>query len=172
MPQITSAPEFQPLPDYEPSVAITDAIGEPTRDTETAGRTVAIPAQRRPDGQLSLRLWTAEDTGELPAPLDRRKLAAVLTAIVEVRGGSRAPRQIRTMLHPSVYHEMLHRSGTPAGPYTLRSIHTRQPLEGVIEACGRVHGHGRALAMCARFDEDEHGWLCTEFTIIGPTSHR
>lgn len=171
----TSAPEIRSLADYEPPAHAENERAQDLRSgtpaADTTG-TVTLPAQRRSSGQLSLRLWASEQPDESPASPDRRELAALLTAIVEVRGGRRAPHQIRTMLRPELYRELLHAAhGTPA-TYTLRSLHPHQPADGVVEVSGRVHRNGRALAMCARLEQDGRGWLCTEFTILDPRSRR
>lgn len=169
MPQLTSAPELRPLACYEPSVpAHTDGADHLVEPEDT----LAIPAQRRPEGQLSLRLWAPGHAGRFAAGLDRRKLAGALTAIVEAHGGKRPLRQIHAMLHPGVYRELLRSTGSTTVAYTLKSMHTHQPADGAVEVCGRVHRDRHALAMCARFEENESGWLCTEFKIMDPTNHR
>lgn len=149
---------LRPLAGYEPGVA--QAVPEP-----------AIPEQQRPAGQLSLPLWTQSKQALPDAGIDHAKLTGLLTALVEVYGGSRNIRQLRTALHPDLYRQLADRPRGERG-YRLKSMHARTPDEGVIETCGLVLSDGRALAMCARFDQQEHGWLCTEFTVMEPRGAR
>lgn len=146
---------LRPLAGYEPGI-------------QQAAPAPAIPQQQRPRGQLSLPLW-AQATQALPDPgVDHAKLTGLLTALVEVYGGSRSIQQLRTALHPDLYRQLADRPRSGERGYRLKSMHARTPEEGVIEACGLVHSGARALAMCARLDQHEHGWLCTEFTVMEP----
>ena len=146
---------LRPLTGYEPGMQ--QVVSEP-----------AVPRQQRPRGQLSLPLWTPPKQA-LPDPgFDHAKLTGLLTALVEVYGGNRAIRQLRTALHPDLYQQLARRPLNSLRTYTLKSMHARTPREGVIEACGLVRSGERALAMCARLDKNEHGWLCTEFTVMEP----
>lgn len=157
----TSQPLLRPLRQYEPR-------------TRHATSATTIPAQQRPDGQLSLRLWAepGQIVTEPVTSVDEDKLTAVLTAIVEVCDGSRSLDRVRAALHPSVYQQLAERRGRSRRRYRLIRAHARTPREGVVEACGLVRSGDRALAMCALFEQGEHGWLCTEFTIMEPRALR
>jgi len=120
---------------------------------------------------LSLRP-PAQQQPPADPPFDHEKLAAVLRAVVEVYGGSRDLRQLRHALHPEVQRQLATPVRTPGRSYLLRTVHARSTNERVIEACGTVHHGDRALAMCARFDRVENGWLCSEFTMMEPRGHR
>lgn len=146
---------LRPLTGYEPGMQNT--APEP-----------AVPPPRRPTGQLSLPLWTHPRQTSPDPGFDHAKLTGLLTALVEVYGGSRPIRQLRTALHPDLYQRILRRPQDSRRGYTLKSTHARTPREGVIEACGLVRSGERALAMCARLDRNEHGWLCTEFSVMEP----
>lgn len=153
--------QLRPLSRYEPQM-------------RHAVSATAKPRQQRPDGQLSLKLWTRQGqvTAEPTAAVDTDKLAAILTAIVEVYDGSRNLSQVRTALHPSVYQQLASRRGGSGRRYRLTKTHARTPRVGVVEACGLIRSGERALAMCALFEQGEHGWLCTEFTIMEPRTLR
>ena len=154
MPTVASAPQIHPLSTYEPR--------------SPQGGSALIPGQR-PAGQLSLKLWTAPPPDPSSGTeLDEVKVRAVLAALVEVYGGSRPVSQVRRALDPQLYQQLASRRHSTGQRYMLKTAHARQPADGTVEACGLVHNGNRALAMCARFQEDEHGWLCTEFEILEP----
>lgn len=154
MPTVTSGPEIHPLTGYEPQAQRPGAGFTP---------------EPRPAGQLSLKLWAVPPPQvETGTELDEVKVRAVLNALVEVYGGSRSASQVRRALHPEVYQELVARPRSTGRRCTLKKAHVQQPSNGIIEACGLVNTPRRALAMCARFEEGEHGWLCTEFTVLEP----
>lgn len=159
MPPSQHRTTLRPLPGYEPQPQQAHSPG-------------TIPTQQRPPGQLSLRL-PARQPPELPrAAFDHDKLAALLRAMVEVYGGSRELRQLRHALHPDVAQQLATPARTSGRSYRLKSVHASSNSEDAIEACGTVRHGPRALAMCARFERADAGWLCTQFCVMEPRGPR
>lgn len=146
---------LHPLAGYEPHPRKTDS---PT----------GIPAQQRPHGQLSLRPPEWQHQVPPKATFDHDKLATILRAMVEVYSGNRDLRQLRHALHPDVAQQLATPVRTPGRSYILKSVHASSSTDSAIEACGTVQHGTRALAICARFDRVDGGWLCTEFSVMEP----
>jgi hypothetical protein len=119
------------------------------------------------DLPVVVRLPVAPGAGDAEPP-DPRMLGRALATIVEVHAGRRPAGQLRPLLGPDLFSRMVRKAYPASTRYTMRSVHTCQPSEGVIEACGRVEAGRRALALVARFEHGGDGWLCTSFDLLEP----
>lgn len=101
-------------------------------------------------------------------PLEPRQLRAVLSLILEVRAGRRPPGQLRARVHPRLYRVLSESAKATKARYTLKTVHGCLVAPHAVEACGTVHGQGRAYALVARFERVPQGWHCTFFELIQP----
>ncbi|GHF27200.1 hypothetical protein GCM10017786_71770 [Amycolatopsis deserti] len=134
---------------------------EPNRGTAPP---VVIPEQAG-----ASRIGTRGRPGE---PLELRHARTVLTAILEVRAGRRAPGQLRTVVTPRMYQHLRVAPPSPGPRYTVRSVRASQSAPGTIEICGTAHADQRATAVMARFEHSEAGWRCGFFTVVQPQRRR
>ncbi|WP_410653904.1 Rv3235 family protein [Amycolatopsis sp. lyj-112] len=154
----------------------------PLKDCEPACRTVSRRSRTvhrvpRPDDQLVLdlplhggRLRTAPLPQQVPETLGGRQIGRLLTTILEACDGRRPVIQVRPLLDPALYGVLLdRRRPRPESGYRPRSLHVCHPADGAIEACATVEHGSRFLALAARFERTESGWLCTRFHLLEPS---
>lgn len=99
-----------------------------------------------------------------PDPHARAMADRVLRAAVEIVGGRRPPHQLASVLRPVLldYIMGLRRAGVPQLRPRVRSVHSQQPVPGVLEATAVVVLHTGVRALCARFEQTTATrWRCT-----------
>lgn len=157
MPSPAVAGYVRPLAPYEPPIR---PVSEPPTP----------PRPRRPDDQLALDLWNhdTQHVDDPPPTYDIDRLKTVLTALVEVYAGSRSARQVRTAVTPHLFARLNGGTERRMSRCSLRGVRACQPGTGVIEVSGVAEIRTRTHAVCARFEEGEHGWVCTVFEVLRP----
>ncbi|GAA3823021.1 MULTISPECIES: Rv3235 family protein [Amycolatopsis] len=129
----------------------------------------AAPPDSIPEQAGAARTWRRGRPGE---PLELRHARTVLTAILEVRSGRRAPGQLRAVVTPRMYQHLRGAPPSPGPRYTVKSVRASHSTPGTIEICGTAHADRRATAVMARFEHSEAGWRCGFFTVVQPQRHR
>lgn len=119
---------------------------------------------------LDESFWLDEDltpTAELPCA--RTFTAVLVQGLVEVFAGARPLTQLRWQTTVELYAELAEglRGGrrTPGGrpePRSVRSVHTQERVEGVVEACATVRRNGRLVAVAVRLEGRGGRWVCTD----------
>jgi hypothetical protein len=143
----------------------------PPFDDEPGGvpflRLVAVPEE---PFVLDESVWFTEDrtpTAQLP---DARAFTArLLQGLVEVLAGARPLTQLRMQTTIELYGELAERlqggqvvrGGRPE-PRVVRSVHTQERAEGVVEACATVVRHGKLTAVALRLEGFGGRWLCVD----------
>ena len=143
----------------------------PPFDDEPGGvpllRLVAVPAE---PFVLDETAWFTEDrtpTAELP---DARAFTArLLQGLVEVLAGARPLNQLRMQTTVELYAELAERlqggrmvSGGRPEPRVVRSVHTQERPEGIVEACATVLRRDKLTAVALRLEGFGGRWLCVE----------
>lgn len=120
--------------------------------------------------QLELNLqWPGvprvQDVGRVPQ-VDVQITGRFLIAVVEILDGRRPLAHLERRLHPRVYAALqtrVRRNPHPDQATQLRSLHTFQPADGVIEACATLEGSQRAHALAARLQRRRPGGCAPSF---------
>ncbi|WP_328612436.1 Rv3235 family protein [Amycolatopsis sp. NBC_00355] len=99
--------------------------------------------------------------------LEASEVGHLLNMLLEAYDGRRPVPQIRGLVAPEVYAGL---SGPrlPQPRHRTHSVHTCNPVAGVIEACARVEADGRSFALAARFTRAATGWQCVRFALLKP----
>ncbi|MEC3980680.1 Rv3235 family protein [Amycolatopsis sp. H20-H5] len=141
---------------------------EPARRTTPRRRAlVSVPP---PDPQLALDLTPRTELLRRPVPgtLDRRQVGRLVTAILEAYDGLRPAGQVRPIVAPELFPQLLHGDRGHGPHHHTRNVHTCHPAEGAVEACVTVDCGPRMLALAARFERGTSGWRCTRFQLLEP----
>ena len=137
------------LPGYEPKTG-------PLRPHRIARRRLRLVEDLPP----------APPVEELPAALVNR-IRNLINQVLETLDGRRPVSQLRPQFTPTAFGSIETRARGRVAPRRsqLRSLHTRQPTAGVVEACGlaEIDAHPRALA--ARFEIREP-LRCSVFRLL------
>ena len=143
----------------------------PPFDDEPGGvpflRLVAVPEE---PFVLDESAWFTEDrtpTAELPD--SRTFTGRLLQGLVEVLAGARPLTQLRMQTSVELYAELAERlqggrvvrGGRPE-PRVVRSVHTQERPEGVVEACATVLRNGKLTAVALRLEGFGGRWLCVD----------
>lgn len=163
---------IHPLPEYEPSVIY------PVRTTQQEAPILTMhPAA--PLVQLELDLhWSSDVIPEgVPIctvgrvdPADVQLTGRLLRSVVEVLDGRRPLVQIQHSLKPQLYaawQTRLRNMTDMMRGLSLRSVHTYQPAEGVIEVCATVERGQQVQALVARLERNKRGWVCVFLRVVG-----
>ncbi|WP_410620658.1 Rv3235 family protein [Amycolatopsis sp. cmx-8-4] len=99
--------------------------------------------------------------------LEASEVGHLLNMLLEAYDGRRPVPQIRGLVAPEVYAGL---SGPrlPQPRHRTHTVHTCNPVAGVIEACARVEADGRSFALAARFTRTASGWQCVRFALLKP----
>lgn len=160
------------LPEYEPPAAY--SLGSIDEEVPTLRmHPAAIPAQL----ELDLN-WTHDAAPEGMSvctvgrvdPADVQLTGRLLRSVVEVLDGRRPLVQIQHSLKPQLYaawQTRLRNMTDMMRGLSLRSVHTYQPAEGVIEACATVERGQQVQALVTRLERSKRGWVCVFLRVVG-----
>ncbi len=101
-------------------------------------------------------------------------------AVVEIVGGDRPATQLLRWTERGVYLDLRRRAVlvARAGGHTpgvgrvqtvrprVESVHCSTVNEQVVETCIRIRYGERSRAIAARFEERQHGWVCTALEFV------
>lgn len=102
-----------------------------------------------------------------PAAPDIATVRRLLTGVLEVMEGRRAPGQLTGVL-PCRYQRSLLKSALAAGPGVrrLRSLHASRTAADVIDICARVEHRGRSRALTGRLIHQADRWQLTQLELV------
>jgi hypothetical protein len=103
---------------------------------------------------------------EVPAALSER-IRHLINQVLEAIDGRRPVGQLRPHCTPQAFAaiETRSRGRAAANRSRLLRLHTRQPTEGVVEACGLAEIDARPRAIAARFELRER-LRCSVFRVL------
>jgi hypothetical protein len=132
------------------------------------------PSPRRKPGLTRRRLWLVDEPPpeppaveeELPAAL-RDRIWHLLNQVLEAIDGRRPVGQLRPHFTRQAFAAIETRSRGRAAPNRSRPLrlHARQPVGGVVEACGLVEIDARPRAVAVRFELRDR-LRCTVFRLL------
>lgn len=137
----------------------------PARPAAPTGRTRRAELDEQFGPQLTPR-------SVLPDP--RLWSGRLVQAIVEISAGTRPVAQLIRWTSAEVYAALQHRaahalSGERANSRRLaalvRSVHVREPVDGVAEVCAVVQRGRRCAAIALRLEGVDGRWLCTALQL-------
>lgn len=113
---------------------------------------------------------------ELPDPLPL--LRSLTQGVLEVLAGVREVEQLARWFNEDAYRSLVTRSNLsararsargvpPARPtFSIRSIRTSEPVDGVVEAVVVVAGPGRTRAVAVRLEGLDRRWRAASFAVL------
>ncbi len=113
---------------------------------------------------------------ELPDPLPL--LRSLTQGVLEVLAGVREVEQLARWFNEDAYRSLVARSNLsararsargvpPARPtFSIRSIRTSEPVDGVVEAVVVVAGPGRTRAVAVRLEGLDRRWRASSFAVL------
>ena len=115
--------------------------------------------------------WSPPDppVWDEPGPL-RDRLCRLVAQVLEVLDNRRPTAQLRAVLDAPVYHSLctrIRQSGQTIRLHRLRTLHTCQPVPGIIELCATVlvsapnTRRDKVIALAARLEQHGNSWRCT-----------
>jgi len=138
------------LPDYEPKP------GPLPRPNHISRRRLRVVEDQPPP----------QPVGEVPSAVASR-IRNLINQVLEAIDGRRPVGQLRQQFTPTAYNsiETRARGRTTTHRSRLRTLHTQQPTDGIVEACGVAEIDTRPRALAAQFEVREP-LRCNVFRVL------
>ena len=178
-----SAPLLDPAPrptgGRRPTVRRVPPLEPPYDDEVPDGRLQLVPQlEELPFDEPPPRRFQHTIDFFDPQPTPRRQLpepeawaTRFVQAVLETLAGCRPPAQLQEWTSPVVHSGLCraaleHRWATPGGLLpAVRSVHVREPADGVAEVCAVVQRGRRYGAVAARLEGFDGRWRCVALQL-------